>query len=104
MLIHNKDDIEFDTDFPCLLGHPVPSCQTAENSLLKRIHCIDMNADYLKKNKSWLDGLIPLVHYSGDSVAQTPKTKCLYIMLNRILNQGTLVPKLTLGPFLTLKC
>ena len=49
MLIHNKDDIEFDTDFPCLLGHPVPSCQTAENSLLIRIHCIDMNADYLKK-------------------------------------------------------
>ena len=23
MLIHNKDDIEFDTEFPCLLGHPV---------------------------------------------------------------------------------
>ena len=24
MLIHNKDDIEFVTEFPCLLGHPVP--------------------------------------------------------------------------------
>ena len=23
MLIHNKDDIEFVTGFPCLLGHPV---------------------------------------------------------------------------------
>ena len=23
MLIHNKDDIEFVTEFPCLLGHPV---------------------------------------------------------------------------------
>ena len=25
MMIHNKDDIEFDTEFPCLLGHPVDS-------------------------------------------------------------------------------
>ena len=25
MLIHNKDDIEFVTEFPCFLGHPVPS-------------------------------------------------------------------------------
>ena len=23
MLIHNEDDIEFVTEFPCLLGHPV---------------------------------------------------------------------------------
>ena len=23
MLIHNKDDIKFVTEFPCLLGHPV---------------------------------------------------------------------------------
>ena len=23
MLIHNKDDIEFVTEFPCVLGHPV---------------------------------------------------------------------------------
>ena len=23
MLIHNKDDIEFVTEFPCLLGNPV---------------------------------------------------------------------------------
>ena len=23
MLINNKDDIEFVTEFPCLLGHPV---------------------------------------------------------------------------------
>ena len=23
ILIHNKDDIEFVTEFPCLLGHPV---------------------------------------------------------------------------------
>ena len=25
ILIHNKDDIEFVTEFPCLLGHPVES-------------------------------------------------------------------------------
>ena len=25
MLIHNKDDIEFVTEFPCFLGHPVES-------------------------------------------------------------------------------
>ncbi len=24
MLILNKDDLEFVTEFPCLLGHPVP--------------------------------------------------------------------------------
>ena len=24
MLIHNKDDIQFVTKFPCFLGHPVP--------------------------------------------------------------------------------
>jgi len=23
MLIHNKDDFEFVTEFPCFLGHPV---------------------------------------------------------------------------------
>ena len=23
MLIHNKDDIQFVTEFPCFLGHPV---------------------------------------------------------------------------------
>ena len=23
MIIHNKDDIEFVTEFPCFLGHPV---------------------------------------------------------------------------------
>ena len=26
MLIHNKDDIEFVAEFPCLLGHPVVDC------------------------------------------------------------------------------
>ena len=29
MLIHNKDDIEFVTEFPCFLGHPVGIEQSA---------------------------------------------------------------------------
>ena len=33
MLVHNKDDIEFFTEFPCLLGHPVLFClKNSENS------------------------------------------------------------------------
>ena len=28
MLIHNKDDIEFVTEFPCFLGHPVCAGET----------------------------------------------------------------------------
>ena len=28
MIIHNKNDIQFVTEFPCLLGHPVPSFTT----------------------------------------------------------------------------
>ena len=28
LLIHNKDDIEFVTEFPCFLGHPVLSIGT----------------------------------------------------------------------------
>jgi len=29
MLIHFKDDIQFVTEFPCFLGHPVDSPHTA---------------------------------------------------------------------------
>ena len=51
MLIHNKDDIEFVTEFPCFLGHPVhmfeesfnfdrvPNCVIFVSSfLLYRLH------------------------------------------------------------------
>jgi len=31
MLIHNKDDIQFVTEFPCFLGHPV---ENAINTVL----------------------------------------------------------------------
>ena len=30
MLIHNKDDIEFFTEFPCLLGHPAYTLLTGK--------------------------------------------------------------------------
>ena len=30
MLIHNKDDIEVVTGFPCLLGHPVQQIMEKE--------------------------------------------------------------------------
>ena len=49
MLIHNKEDIEFVTEFPCLLGHPVLTSKderdilifTAENLVLEdsRLEC-----------------------------------------------------------------
>ena len=32
MLIHNEDDIEFVTEFPCFLGHPVP-CRDQSNTI-----------------------------------------------------------------------
>ena len=32
MVIHNKDDIEFVTEFPCLLGHPVQCTQQLTQS------------------------------------------------------------------------
>ena len=36
MLIHNKDDIEFVTEFPCFLGHPV--YQFNYNAKIKQLH------------------------------------------------------------------
>jgi len=35
MLIHNKDDIEFVTEFPCFLGHPVWTIKQICNHDLK---------------------------------------------------------------------
>ena len=35
MLIHNKDDIEFVTEFPCFLGHPVAN----RAKELYTVHC-----------------------------------------------------------------
>ena len=37
MLIHNKDDIEFVTEFPCFLGHPVLYC-----TLLCRLYILQL--------------------------------------------------------------
>ena len=35
MLIHNKDDIEFVTEFPCFLGHPIDKNSRATSYLLE---------------------------------------------------------------------
>ena len=42
MLIHNKDDIQFVTEFPCFLGHPVWLSEgwiksSDSNKVIKRI-------------------------------------------------------------------
>ena len=36
MLIHNKDDIEFVTEFPCFLGHPVHHRRMKNTPILLR--------------------------------------------------------------------
>ena len=46
MLIHNKDDIEFVTEFPCFLGHPVHSCSTHNAGGL--VFFLDMHPNYYK--------------------------------------------------------
>ena len=38
MLIHNKDDIEFVTEFPCLLGHPVWALHGYNRTFILKIH------------------------------------------------------------------
>ena len=47
MLILNKDDIEFVTEFPCLLGHPVYKCDLRISTTEKHKGIIDRN-DTLK--------------------------------------------------------
>ena len=39
MLIHNKDDIEFVTEFPCFLGHPVVDYTRYYMSYIYSINC-----------------------------------------------------------------
>ena len=40
MLIHNKDDIEFVTEFPCFLGHPVA------HVVFTTLECFSLNQKY----------------------------------------------------------
>ena len=37
MLIHNKDDIEFVTEFPCFLGHPVYNLDNRKVKWVKNV-------------------------------------------------------------------
>ena len=38
MLIHNKDDIQFVTEFPCFLGHPVPNFKSHNINMSARVY------------------------------------------------------------------
>ena len=38
MLIHNKDDIQFVTEFPCFLGHSVPHISFLSDRKIIRTH------------------------------------------------------------------
>jgi len=51
MLIHNKDDIEFVTEFPCFLGHPVQRTAGLENIMFKRylLHIYNINDSFVMK-------------------------------------------------------
>ena len=46
MLIHNKDDIKFVTEFPCFLGHPVYYMKRWKNTFVLPIFCIT-NPEYM---------------------------------------------------------
>ena len=47
MLIHNKDDIEFVTEFPCFLGHPVPRLPSTRRAI-NSYNVIGQNINQLK--------------------------------------------------------
>ena len=54
MLIHNKDDIEFVTEFPCFLGHPVyginETCENREaQKFFLKIQNIVCSFNFVKK-------------------------------------------------------
>ena len=49
MLTHNKDDIEFVTEFPCFLGHPVtPSFKSHNIIMSARVY-------FMKRVKAYKD-------------------------------------------------
>ena len=54
MLIHNKDDIEFVTEFPCFLGHPVSKRNPTRTSLNKQRSCNNSE----RSRDSWQSGSI----------------------------------------------
>ena len=69
----NKDDFEFITEFPCLLGHPVPSlilkklrkCFNLRDYFLM-VQFLGQDTSYLEYNTSYLYRLLyikPLVQY-----------------------------------------
>ena len=62
MLIHNKDDIEFVTEFPCFLGHPVAKQVYSSNYFLHlRIYSCKENP-YSKIDNLLIDANEYLLH------------------------------------------
>ena len=57
MLIHNKDDIEFVTEFPCFLGHPVfmniGLSSVVMNWLNCYVHCTCPVSTIFRKGLRW---------------------------------------------------
>ena len=47
MLIHNKDNIQFFTEFTCFMGHPV-------DMISARMPCADMSCLFISTRKGWL--------------------------------------------------
>ena len=53
MLIHNKDDIEFVTEFPCLFGTPCINFATSFfNYQPEKVKCINRLILFVKKQKN----------------------------------------------------
>ena len=47
MLIHNKDDFEFVTEFPCFLGHPVDETNTQRTYNLKSFQVLEISRPFV---------------------------------------------------------
>ena len=90
MLIHNKDDIEFVTEFPCFLGHPV----------VKRI--------IRRKNDEQILPSHSLISYFLQITLKRSTYKRLIIKLKALFNQnlsgGPMYPRLPLMSLYPVSC
>ena len=67
MLIHNKDDIEFVTEFPCFLGHPV--------------------VEHADLNKSWVLYLTVKMSTKGEKCSYKPSQNITRHMYSLVAKQ-----------------
>ena len=49
MLIHVKDDIEFVTEFPCLLGRPVEKSEVFNSDTISFLYSETLNNEYIER-------------------------------------------------------